>query len=158
MVIVGIDPGAGGGIAAYSDPVITATPMPMGEEKIAALLFELDPAVAWVELVSGYIGTPHPGSRMFNFGVNFGCILGALYVIGAEVKLVRPQQWQKWVGIKKKETKLEWKQALKMEAQRRHPNERVTNKTADALLILEYGIKNNERTNKRSGVSKHPGI
>jgi hypothetical protein len=158
MVTIGIDPGAGGGVAVCDDGLITLHAMPKGELAIAELITRKLPSIAWVEQVSGFIGTPHPGSRMFNFGANYGCILGALHALeflsgnGCEVNLVRPQKWQKWLDMGNRSSsnvdKSEWKRMLKREAMLRHPNliakngkrSLITDKTADALLILDYGL------------------
>jgi hypothetical protein len=158
MVTIGIDPGAGGGVALYTAGAVKLHPMPKGEAAIAELVTRYLPEVAWVEQVSGFIGTPHPGSRMFNFGANYGCLLGALYAIeclnakGCKVNLVRPQTWQKWLDMGNRSSsnvdKPEWKRMLKREARLRHPDliskngkrSLITDKTADALLILDYGL------------------
>ena len=159
MVTIGIDPGAGGGVAVHdTNGAITLHRMPKGEQAIAELVTRHLPKVEWVAQVGGYIGTPHPGSRMFNFGANYGCLLGALYAIeclnakGCKVNLVRPQTWQKWLDIGNRSSanvdKPEWKRMMKREAMLRHPEllskngkkSLVTDKTADALLILDYGL------------------
>jgi hypothetical protein len=151
MVTIGIDPGAGGGVAVHdAGGAITLHRMPKGEAAIAELVTRHLPKVAWIEQVGGYIGTPHPGSRMFNFGANYGCILGALHTLefltasGCEVNLVRPQKWQKWLDMGNRSSsnvdKPEWKRMLKREARIRHPELKITDKTADALLILDYGL------------------
>jgi hypothetical protein len=124
--------------------------MPKGAAAVAELVIRYLPEIAWVEQVSGFIGTPHPGSRMFTFGANYGCLLGALHAIeclnakGCKVNLVRPQTWQKWLDMGDRSSrsvaKPEWKRMLKREARLRHPDLKITDKTADALLILEYGL------------------
>jgi hypothetical protein len=60
-----------------------------------------------------------------------------------KVEMVRPQKWQKWLGLGRASgcgSPREWKNKLKAEAQRRFPYLNVTLKTADALLILEHSI------------------
>jgi hypothetical protein len=55
--------------------------------------------------------------------------------------MVRPQTWQKNLGIGTSRTcasKTEWKNKLKALAQRKFPDAKVTLATADALLILDY--------------------
>ena len=96
-------------------------------------------AKAFVEEVGGYIGRPQPGSAMFKFGRNFGYILGTLSALDIPVTLIKPQKWQKQLGLgtSKGMTKTQWKNKLKAEAQRRHPKLKVTLMTADALLILD---------------------
>jgi len=100
--------------------------------------------VAYVEEVGGYCGAAMPGSAMFNFGRNFGFILGVLAARGIRVELVKPQKWQKHFGlgtVKESGGKTPWKNKLKAKAQQLFPHLDITLKTADALLILEYGGK-----------------
>lgn len=118
--------------------------------------------VAYVEKITGFI--PDGGaSMMFQFGAaveRVGCILETL---GIRIIEITPQAWQKALGLGTKgleraepgmppeEKKLlkarnailkrDWKNKLKAEAERRFPSERVTLKTADALLILDVAIQ-----------------
>ena len=140
-----IDPGKQGGIAVrYPSDNVMAFAMPATEGDLRDLFVRLynpdNPTVAYVEKVGGYIGGPGaPGSAMFNFGRNFGFILGSLAGLYIRTELITPQQWQKRLGLgtSKGMTKNKWKNKLKEEAQRRFPNLEVTLLTADALLILE---------------------
>ena len=140
-----IDPGKQGGIAVrYAGDKVHAFSMPATEGDLRDLFVRLynpdNPTVAYVEKVGGYIGGPGaPGSAMFNFGRNFGFILGALSALYIRQQLITPQQWQKRLGLgtSKGMTPVQWKNKLKEEAQRRFPEIKVTLKTADALLILE---------------------
>lgn len=140
-----IDPGKSGGIAVrYPCDNVLAFPMPATEGDLRDLFVRLynpdNPTVAYVEKVGGYIGGPGaPGSAMFNFGRNFGFILGAFASLYIRTELITPQQWQKRLslGTSKGMRPVEWKNKLKEEAQRRFPDLTVTLKTADALLILE---------------------
>jgi hypothetical protein len=100
--------------------------------------------IAFVEQVGGFIrGNPTPGSAMFNFGRNFGFILGSLQTLGIRIELIRPQDWQRSVGVGTSNglKKNAWKNKLKQRAQQLYPEQKVTLNTADALLILEYGTK-----------------
>jgi hypothetical protein len=93
--------------------------------------------------VSGFAGKAQPGSAMFKFGDQFGFLKGVLQTLGIRLELVRPQVWQKAFGLGTASacaSKTIWKNKLKAEAQRRFPHLEVTLKTADALLILEYGL------------------
>ncbi len=144
--ILAIDPGATGGIALQqgSDRV-TAYAMPDTEGDVLNLLRSLvpDPAnsVAVIEEVGGYVGKIQPGSSMFTFGRGFGFLLGVLQALGVRVELVRPQKWQKALGLGTSRacaTKSAWKNKLKSEAQRLYPAIKVTLSNCDALLILEY--------------------
>jgi hypothetical protein len=174
--ILAIDPGASGGVALVQNGTIleSAHGMWPTEGDIVEGLRMIRQShsiegqlIAFVEEVGGFIGFPMPGSRMFTFGRGFGFLLGVLQTLGYRVELVKPQKWQKALGLgnsgkvkpdlskcatelekseeKKRVKKLnaaakvEWKNKLKAEAQRRFPHLKVTLETADALLLLEYG-------------------
>lgn len=151
--ILAIDPGASGGFAWHhieSEPqeVVCCMPMPKTEGDVVGELTAIIAAnqirVAYVEEVGGYCGAAMPGSAMFNFGRNFGFILGVLAARGIRVELVKPQKWQKHFSlgtVKESGGKTPWKNKLKAKAQQLFPHLDVTLKTADALLILEYGGK-----------------
>lgn len=150
-MIIAIDPGASGGIAIqHPNGDETVDAMPATEADVVGLLREaieagrmegVDDVVAYVEQVGGFIkGSPAPGSAMFNFGRNVGVIHGALLSIRVRIVEVRPQAWQKAIGAGQSATYGKtWKAHLKSVAQQRYPRLKPTLKTADALLILEYG-------------------
>lgn len=147
--LIVIDPGASGGIAYRRDGQPTdAVRMPPTEGDLVNLLREItpDPAntVAFVEEVGGYIGKAQPASSAFKFGRNFGFLLGVLQTLGIRVELVRPQKWQKALGVGHASSctsKTEWKNKLKAQAQRLYPQIKPTLATSDALLILEYAVR-----------------
>lgn len=157
MIIVGVDPGASGGIATnidYVDNLISVDPvvmpMPETEGDLVETLRNIDhkaklagtSVTMFLEHVSGFSGKEQPGSRMFNFGKTFWGPMFAAMALGWRVELVRPQKWMKHFGLgtKSGSSGTEWKNKLKAEAQRRYPNIQVTLKTADALLIMDYGV------------------
>lgn len=143
--LIAIDPGANGGIAALcADGRAEAWPMPQTEGEVAdlmeSLLNPLDgPPVCYIEKVGGFIaGHAAPGSAMFNFGRNYGFVLGVLAALRIRTVLVTPQFWQRALGLGKSAgDKAAWKRKLKAEAWRLYPQLKPTLKTADALLILE---------------------
>jgi hypothetical protein len=97
--------------------------------------------MAYLEQVGGMIGGRNPAApMMFNFGCNYGYVKGVCAALHLPVRLVRPAEWQKaaGVGIKGKMSDNLWKNKLKAEAQRRYPGLKITLKTADALLILDW--------------------
>lgn len=150
---IAIDPGASGGIAfQQGDSRPEAIKMPETEGDIANTLCAIyqraqspESIVAYIEQVGGYTkGNPAPGSAMFNFGRNFGFLLGCLQVLRIRTELLTPGKWQKPLGLGVAGdciSKTEWKNKLKAKAQQLYPNHKVTLNTADALLILEYGRK-----------------
>jgi hypothetical protein len=161
-VILGIDPGASGGIAWVRGAEVKAVPMPCTPGDTLALLRDLSSGlhVAYIEHVVGFIPGGGAGA-MFTFGEGFGYLQGCLDALGYRTIRVRPQAWQKALALGKPEKikagedltpagkkllaqqralrKGDWKRKLLAEAQRRFPECNVTLKTADALLILEFG-------------------
>lgn len=74
------------------------------------------------------------------FMKNVGHIEMALISLHIPFKEVTPQSWMKFYGMKKEKTesKTEWKRRLRELLQRLMPNIKVTNDTADAILIARY--------------------
>jgi hypothetical protein len=97
--------------------------------------------VAYVEQVGGYIGKPQPGSAMFKFGTSYGRALGALEALRIRTVLVRPQVWQKTIGLGSTLKGPDRKRALRDIAKRLYPQHGVTLANCDALLILEHAIQ-----------------
>jgi hypothetical protein len=150
--ILAIDPGASGGIAVAQFGKTDCSPMPQTEGDVLTLLRDIktaadqegDETVCYLEEVNGFVGKGQPGSAMFRFGEHFGFAKGVVQTLGIKLELVRPQKWQKWYSLGTASgcaSKTEWKNKLKAEAQRRFPHLPVTLKTADSLLILEYGMR-----------------
>jgi hypothetical protein len=148
-VVIGIDPGAGGGIgvvipgSSFGDTVMdvdykrSMTKMPATEADLVSFFqtaAKHDPAV-FMEKVHAM-----PGNgvvSMFSFGENNGSIKTALAAAGLleRVVFIRPQEWQKSLGCLTKGDKKVSKKA----AETMFPNLTITHATADALLIAEYG-------------------
>jgi hypothetical protein len=142
--ILAIDPGASGGLAfgdSRKPPMLISMPETLHDliETIRGAACEH----AFVEQVGGYVGKAQPASSAFNFGQNYGQILGALAALGTPFTLVRPQKWQKTLGIGVcgTRTKSEWKNALKAKAQQIYPGIKITLATADACLLWDAAIK-----------------
>jgi hypothetical protein len=147
MTIIAIDPGASGGIALRDhEGCVTACRMPPTEGDVVVFLHSASTApgarVAYVERVGGFTGEGQPGSAMFRFGRGVGVLIGALMALNWRVIEVPPQRWQKFIGIGTRggDSKTDWKNKLKAEAQRRYPDQAVTLATADALLMMDYAI------------------
>lgn len=159
-VYLGIDPGAGGGIAVLMHTYVRGGPA--FESSVSAVSMPPTLGDIWqqlgscgnhtkslwstfavIEKVGGFLRTeaPNPGSAMFKFGVSYGSLLMALTAAGVPYEEVTPQRWQKALGVpsrKKGETKGGLKNRLKARAQQLFPSEKVTLATADALLLAEY--------------------
>lgn len=148
-IVIAIDPGLSGGVAYKRNlQPAQAVPMPATEGDLVDLLRSLTAhapeSIAYVEEVGGYIGKAQPASSAFKFGRNFGFILGVLQTLGVRVELVRPQRWQKSLACGSASgcaSKTEWKNKLKSAAQRLYPQLKPTLATADALLILDFGLR-----------------
>ena len=162
MTIIAIDPGKRGGIASHftAEPgatpqpnQLTQYPMPDTIADLEAILRQEcrnDIAVAYVEHVQGYAGDQRPGFHMFTLGENFGALQGILAAHRVRTVLVRPQKWQKFYGLGTRsacKSDNQWKNKLKAEAQRRFPKLNVTLQTADALLLLDYAMRQERSPN-----------
>jgi hypothetical protein len=164
VVRVAIDPGKNGGIVELwpGQRVPVASSMPKTEGDIVDHIQDINrraniegfSVCCTCEQVTGY----HPpkrrrpdgaledgnanASRAFEFGRNYGFLLGMIRVLGWRVEMVTPQKWQKAVGAGARSTYGEkWKNHLKDMACRLYPNNKPTLLTSDALLILEYATK-----------------
>jgi hypothetical protein len=149
--ILAIDPGANGGIAVQegsAKPYAFAMPDTDGDlvSELKAITDrarqEQRECIAFIEQLSGFVQVAVPGHTMFKMGRNVGVALGALQAFGFRIEMITPQKWTKHFSVGTAsacQSKTEWKNKLKAEAQRRFPDAKVTLKTSDALLMLEYG-------------------
>ena len=164
-VYIGIDPGANGGFAVMTGgPVahLVTDSMPktirgiwtwinserpkeaewVGGGLMGDYLIPGTRPFAVVELVGGYVGGfGQPGSYMFNFGRVTGAVLASLEAAGIPYAEVHPNVWQRAIGIEprgKKEKKGAFKNRLKARAVELFPDQKVTLKTCDALLLCYY--------------------
>ena len=145
-IIIGIDPGASGGVSWIDSHCneIYSKPCPKTNIEMAQLIRDIvnvnsDTNIAhsqvYIELVHAF---PTDGrSSVFKFGRNYGTWLGILASFDIEPIFVTPQKWQKSYGElpkNKKEKKNEMKNIA-----RSLSGLKVTLKTADAILITIYG-------------------
>jgi hypothetical protein len=69
-------------------------------------------------------------------------LVGALRARRFPVELVKPREWQKGMrGLKPKMGYTDRKRTIKDNAARLYPGLRVTNATADAVMILDWRLK-----------------
>lgn len=152
---IGIDPGAGGGLAFLTDGVVSVVKTPATDADLwnwfAGLVNSRRRLFAVLEKL-----TPRP-AMVFDWELKkvrprilkSTCLLYASYVqmrsfltaAGIPFEEATPQAWQKGLGVppkKKGEKDGPWKNRLKAKAQQLFPGVRVTLATADALLIAEY--------------------
>ncbi len=145
--IIAIDPGASGAVAWRNGlryDHIGAKPtvgLASQSELIYGLRDMTGHAVVYIEQVGGYIGKPQPGSAMFKFGMSYGRWLGILEALKIRTVLVRPQVWQKTIGLGSTLKGPDRKRALRDIAKRLYPTHNVTLANCDALLILEHAIQ-----------------
>ena len=143
--IIGIDPGANGGIAwITSDGKACVEKMPDTLQDLWELVesigFEAPDFTpyqikAYIEQVSS---SPQMGVvSAFSFGRGYGNLEMALTAAGIPFERVRPQVWQKALGCMTKGDK----NVSKRKAQELFPDRKITHATADALLIAHYGTK-----------------
>ena len=111
--------------------ITRATMSPSESRGVAALIERV-----WASPVMGV-------SSAFAFGENYGVWIGALRAAGIEVYSVTPQTWQKNLRIEAVGPAR--KTALRDAAKITFRGEKVTLKTADALLISEYAHQQNQK-------------
>lgn len=145
-LIIGIDPGAAGGIGVYSitqGRLIMAIKMPETPTDLLAFLklHSLN-SKCYLEKVGGIPG--NGANAMFNFGRGYGHLEMALLACRIPTETVTPQKWQKEFqlgGRGKTMSKTEWKNKLKAKAQQLFPTFNATLATCDAMLIALYGSR-----------------
>lgn len=151
-IIIGIDPGANGGIAVLDNVgnVIDVTKMPATPQDILNYLniyrmradAEQCPTVCYMEAVG--TGIPGQSSKATaTFARHCGHLDMALLALGVPTNTVTPQKWEKsyQLGSSKGVAKNAWKNKLKAKAQQLFPKVKMTLAICDALLIAEYGRK-----------------
>lgn len=147
--IIGIDPGALGGVAVLTGSVISVHNMPETFPDIFNFLSNLQTQYGSANLLAvledvGH-GMPEQSSKATaTFARHNGHLEMALYALGIRTVKVTPQKWQRSYSNslgKNTKDKREWKNKLKGLAQQMFPSVAVTLKNADAILIANYGKK-----------------
>jgi hypothetical protein len=80
--------------------------------------------------------------------LNTGVLWGAAVAIGYKTTVLSPKAWQKEhpsLGAKAKQTTTQWKNRLKDHAQILFPQIKVTLWNADALLLLDVGLRHTRK-------------
>lgn len=105
MMILGIDPGASGGIAIDDGNTYRCLPMPKTEGDVVALIRELNSnpnaerKVAYMEKLVLHMGPGIPASTMAVYAGSYYFIMGCLMTLGWRIEIVTPQNWQKALGL-----------------------------------------------------------
>jgi crossover junction endodeoxyribonuclease RuvC len=135
MLVIGIDPGASGGIAILDHHGVTVVKMQATETDVRDYLKgeTFAPRFAFIEFV-----TPMPKQGLgstWKFGQHYGFLRGLLIGLQIPFEAVRPQVWQKVLNCRSGGDK----NVTKAAAQQLWPNQKWIHATADAALIAEYG-------------------
>ena len=145
--VIGIDPGGKGAIVVITEfGHVQIYKMPETPTDVLELLTVYSTnSVCYMEKVGGMPGMG--GSPMFNFGKGYGHLEMALLALKIPTETVTPQKWQKemQMGTRGTRSKTEWKNHLKAKAQQLFPGQKLTLDTSDAILIAEYGRRNEQR-------------
>lgn len=157
MILVGIDPGVTGAIAALDDPGDGRPPAllavhdmptvtdPTGRQRVsaaglAALLRSLAPDSVLVEQVGAapVAGRRQGAQSMFNFGRSLGVIEGVTQTLGLPLRFVHPTAWKTRAGLIRRPKDVARTVALQL-----YPEAPLHRKAdigrADAILIARYG-------------------
>lgn len=135
--VIGIDPGKAGGVAGlFQDGGTAAMKMPATVGDLVDLLREM--AVAGLSVA--YLERVHSSPQMgvvsaFTFGRGLGNIEAACQAVGIRLEWVAPGVWQRTLSCMSKGDK----NVTKRRAQELFPTLHITHAIADALLIAEYG-------------------
>jgi len=148
--VLGIDPGASGGIAYINgdDVVDVLSFAKCIDSDVSAFLAHYSDARAWIEKVGA---TPQMGCvSAFKFGMSFGMLRGMLIAHAIPFQMVAPTVWQRDLGLIEKgrrsraagnptgSTDSAKKRRNRQRASELFPGIRVTNAVADALLIAHH--------------------
>lgn len=149
-MIIGIDPGNTGAIAALNDAytLIDVVDMPLmangkkqqvNASKLAGIIFDFAGYLEATVYLERVHAMPGQGvTSMFNFGMGYGVLQGVIATIGLPVMMVTPHSWKKKAGLLGKD-----KDNARTLAQQLYPGAPLGRKKdigrADAILIARFG-------------------
>jgi len=145
MIIIGIDPGAKGGVAIYDETKdkMVLHKCPETPKEMAAIIntarIKDNNVFCVIEKVHAF--PTDARSSAFKFGCNFGKWLGILGAYDIQTIEVTPQTWMKPLQPLPK-IKRERKNELKQIAINLFPENKITLSTSDAALIVVWYINN----------------
>lgn len=145
--IIGIDPGASGGIAIYCDGSVTAVKMPKRTEAINDYFRHIsetyDKRIVFVEKVQHFGSDDATGGKKFGIAkmmANYQELKTLLKVNDLPYVEVAAVTWQKELLVRiKGETKAARKNRYKDFAQTSYPMIKVNLATSDALCLVSFG-------------------
>ena len=147
MIIIGIDPGASGGVAVYDEDAhdLFTHKCPDNTKAMTAIINSAK-ARSWIDdqklmcVIEKVHAFPTDArSSAFKFGMNFGKWLGILGSLNVPTMEVTPQTWMKGFQPLPK-IKKERKNELKRIASEMFPENKITLATSDATLIVAWYI------------------
>lgn len=137
-LILGIDPGMSGGAAIVSSEyeiIHTVAFKKLTPTDISNWLKEFQPRIR-MAYIEGVSAMPKQGvTSMFKFGMNYGWWQGVLVAHDIPFQRIYPLRWQTALSCRTGGNK----NITKTRAQELFPNLKITHNLADALLIAEYG-------------------
>ena len=139
MIHIGIDDGVNGGIAILDNGHIVRHGCPDTVKDMSDII-KLDKwdCLNMFCIIEKVHSMPKQGVRsVWTFGKNYGQWLGILAAHEVPYREVPPQTWMKFYGAMPKDRKKR-KAHLKHLAQSLYPTEKVTLKTADAILLANW--------------------
>ena len=151
-IIIGIDPGAAGGIAYKKNGIVKTVKMPNDLNEILVLLSylkEIGNPIAFIErltvrpddvFVQGSKANMGKMFRIQRMMQAFEHLKALMEVSDVPYCLVTPMKWQSSLGLREKgEEKTDRKRRLKDVAALLFPTQKVTLWNADALHIMRFG-------------------
>jgi crossover junction endodeoxyribonuclease RuvC len=150
VIVVGVDPGKSGGIAAVGGEAAIVFPMPESSQAIFGMLFDLTKERNYPVHVFMEKSQPMPKqgvSSVYSYGHHNGFIEGCLTALKIPYTLIKPQAWQRTQHVGT-DSKLELKARSVQACQRLFPSisllptsrcRKPSDGMAEALLIAEHG-------------------
>ena len=149
MIIIGIDPGAKGGVAIYDEAKdkMILHKCPETPKEMAAIIniAKVKDKNVFCVIEKVHAFPTDARSSAFKFGCNFGKWLGILGAYDIQTIEVTPQTWMKPLQPLPK-IKRERKNQLKQIAINLFPENKITLSTSDAALMVVWYV-NNEKDN-----------
>lgn len=149
--IIGIDPGAQGGIAVWQDGKMATDKMPKDMQELVTILdyynnahpiiflekLQVRPDDTKVEGGAVNMGKLYRIQKML---ANFEHLKAVIELSGLPYCLVHPMKWQARLCLRRcGEEKAERKKRYKEVAQKLYPTAKITMQTCDAVLLVEFG-------------------
>lgn len=140
-LILGIDPGVGGGaVLLKTDGTIFDVQKWEDESTFLNFVGEYEDDILHCFIEKVYSSGQMSHDRAFKFGDNAAVQRGICLGAGIPVSQVVPQKWQALLDLPKVDNKTDHKNNLKSAANKIWPSTSWTHALADAALIAHYGL------------------